>query len=304
MARPIKVVVVDTDGDLILDVGKEVNLKTEDKDAGTLPTSATPVRVSSKILTLSSPVFKAMFTGKFREGYLALSQTNPPVVELPEDEVLAMLRLCRILHHKESPLVQVSFASMHRVAIASDKYQCGSAVVPWFHRHLQLKSRYIGQTDLAHAVNTAYLLDDKEAFYKFSQCATMYLSEAIKNSPFAKDFSPSLHDRLIESLSSLRSTKMHDLNMNSQWSIQELFAVYDDRLRGARARIKDMSGDLICLPEVCKGEATRVGNFISSLCIVGLWPNEAAREPKMSLHDAVCLIRRVAYTLWSNGRHG
>ncbi|KAB5576349.1 hypothetical protein GE09DRAFT_1095428, partial [Coniochaeta sp. 2T2.1] len=59
--------------------------------------------ISSKVLSVASPVFKAMFYGRFREGIeLAESRVASVVYaqELPEDSADAMINLCFLLHAK------------------------------------------------------------------------------------------------------------------------------------------------------------------------------------------------------------
>ena len=61
-------------------------------------TSSKELLVSSKILALASPVFKAMFNSKFREGSTVRSVQNPLQLPLPDDEPDALAVLFHALH--------------------------------------------------------------------------------------------------------------------------------------------------------------------------------------------------------------
>lgn len=61
--------------------------------------------VSSKALSLASPVFEAMFKPHFKEGvehHLQLGE--PPIIPLPEDDLEATTLFCRITHHRSHDL--------------------------------------------------------------------------------------------------------------------------------------------------------------------------------------------------------
>jgi hypothetical protein len=60
----------------------------------------TRLRVSSVILASASPVFKAMFGPSFAEGQGHRTAEEPREVPLHDDDLGAMIRLCRLLHHQ------------------------------------------------------------------------------------------------------------------------------------------------------------------------------------------------------------
>jgi hypothetical protein len=90
---------VDPDGDLILQVGQKESDDDEPSRSGNVQ-----LLVSSEILTITSPVFKAMLCGPFLEGQLVLSNVNPPVLSLPEDDPGAMELLINVLHYQNITL--------------------------------------------------------------------------------------------------------------------------------------------------------------------------------------------------------
>lgn len=102
----IKTVTCDPKGDAILVVNE-----------------STYIRVSSKVLSVGSPVFRALFDGRFLEGQ-NLSSTEPPKLSFTEDNVDAMACLCRRLHWLEEPLGPIPIDLMFDLAILADKYDC------------------------------------------------------------------------------------------------------------------------------------------------------------------------------------
>ena len=77
---------IDPEGDVILCVQSTIKL-----------------RVSTKILSVASPVLKAMFRPeRFREGR-GIDAMNPPTVCLPEDPPNGFRIICRSLYHLDEP---------------------------------------------------------------------------------------------------------------------------------------------------------------------------------------------------------
>lgn len=109
-----------TDGDILLVIGE------------------TRLRVSSVILSSASPVFKAMLGPKFLEGQGDRSAQDPKEIALYDDDVAAMVRLCRLLHHQEdmptAPQDKASLAAgaeqLLALTILADKYGCIGSIRP------------------------------------------------------------------------------------------------------------------------------------------------------------------------------
>ncbi|MCJ1396601.1 hypothetical protein MMC18_009492 [Xylographa bjoerkii] len=79
------------------------------------------VQVSSKVLSLASPVFKAMFSSKFAEGS-RLKQGGSCRVHLPDDSPEAIKLLCMILYHRSTVLkVEVGDQLLDDMTILWDK---------------------------------------------------------------------------------------------------------------------------------------------------------------------------------------
>ena len=111
---------VDPAGDLILLVG-------QGKDQ-------TPIRVSSKVLSLASPVFATMFGPRYLEGHVLSKQVkfSTPSFPLPEEDSEAMTWFCRAAHLQ----LNVDVATMNvglilKLAALCDKYDASTALSGW-----------------------------------------------------------------------------------------------------------------------------------------------------------------------------
>ena len=87
--------------------------------------------VSSKVLSVASPVFKKLFGPHFLEG-AKVSATAPGSVTLLEDDAKAMVALCQVIHHRSHKVAtKPSFSFLEKVTIAADKYDCFQAMSQW-----------------------------------------------------------------------------------------------------------------------------------------------------------------------------
>ena len=111
---------VDPDGDIIL----EVSSPQDEGKASFL--------VSSKILSLASPVFARMLGPDFKEGSRIGSTTAPTTVRLPEDNATAMEIFCQAIHHQISDVRKpVTPVQLESLALLCDKYDCTTVLKPW-----------------------------------------------------------------------------------------------------------------------------------------------------------------------------
>ncbi|KAH8663685.1 hypothetical protein BGZ60DRAFT_411902 [Tricladium varicosporioides] len=126
-------VVIDSEGDIVLQLhqdqpneaaadGKTVGEKLETRE----------LIVSSKVLSLASPVFRVMISGKFKEGVELAEKTaslETYDLPLPEDDADATIVLCRVLHFsiKDVP-EKPTTVCLEKLAYLCDKYQCINAM--------------------------------------------------------------------------------------------------------------------------------------------------------------------------------
>lgn len=111
---------VDPAGDLILLVGQGNDQK--------------PIRVSSKVLSLASPVFATMFGPRYLEGHVLSKQTKSsiPSFPLPDDHPEAMTWFCRAVHlQMNADVLGKNVSLMLKIAALCDKYDASTALSGW-----------------------------------------------------------------------------------------------------------------------------------------------------------------------------
>src|SRR5664279_2337817 len=91
------------------------------------------VLVSSKALSLASPVFEAMFKPHFKEGVQHHLQLGEAVIiPLPEDDPEATTLFCQITHHRSQNLRKTpNPLCLENLAILCNKYICSGSVVSY-----------------------------------------------------------------------------------------------------------------------------------------------------------------------------
>ncbi|MCJ1453530.1 hypothetical protein MMC28_003877 [Mycoblastus sanguinarius] len=116
----------DPAGDLVLLIGLEDEQKS--------------VRVSSKVLTLASPVFAAMLSPRFAEGHALSDKNNEsvPSISLPDDDPEAVIWLCNALHFRQNADENLfCFPLLEKMAHLCDKYDLSGALSSWSHVWMQ-----------------------------------------------------------------------------------------------------------------------------------------------------------------------
>jgi hypothetical protein len=158
-------ILVHKDGDVILKPGKG--------DASI--TSAFPevrLRVSSQVLGVASPVFAAMFNGRFSEGQ-NLSSASPKEIDLPDDHGKLVTWLVRILHFKTADIPgRVCRKDVVQFGLLCDKYDCIQAVRPWtklWVSQLLAEPDAANHKDAEKLLAAAYILDLPEEFFKVTR---------------------------------------------------------------------------------------------------------------------------------------
>ena len=134
----------DPNGDVVLVLHSQKPLETKRtkngkplaKKAKTTALTDRSLRVSSKVLSLASPVFAAMLSPKsMTDG--GLSVVDPPEIPLPDDDLDAMTLLCFALHCHGLSDIAVPSTLLKGLAIICDKYDCTVAIQAWTRLGLQ-----------------------------------------------------------------------------------------------------------------------------------------------------------------------
>ncbi|EGP89751.1 uncharacterized protein MYCGRDRAFT_90453 [Zymoseptoria tritici IPO323] len=137
--------------------------------------STTPIgiRVSSQVLSITSPVFKRMFqTSNEATGGVngtACRSDNAKVVRLPDDDGDTIFLLMNVLHLRNDSLpARIESNALSHFAAMVTKYDCvnaaGRAASTWFD-HIYAKC---SNPPLFQMVEAAYLLNDAVWFARFT----------------------------------------------------------------------------------------------------------------------------------------
>ncbi|KAI9040724.1 BTB/POZ domain-containing protein [Aspergillus affinis] len=132
--------------------------------------------VSSRVLSLASPVFAKLFSESFSEG-IELKKGTCPELSLPEDDPQAMETIFRIAHFLKPEEVAPPMTEFPaKVAVHANKYDCMKVVAAWLTKHLYHPRLRRRQDDLdainfGHMLLSAFLLQDPETFHALSALA-------------------------------------------------------------------------------------------------------------------------------------
>jgi hypothetical protein len=129
--------------------------------------------VSSKVLSLASPVFAAMFSPRFKEGS-SLNSDCPSEVPLPEADPEAMTLLCNCLHFRTDHIPRnVEFSLLKALALLCDKYNVAKAISAWNILWLQKWETSECEDGFEGLLVVIYALDCAETFAKMSKKAIL-----------------------------------------------------------------------------------------------------------------------------------
>ncbi|KAM3064615.1 hypothetical protein ACMFMF_011897, partial [Clarireedia jacksonii] len=136
--------------------------------------------VSSKFLSLASPVFATLFQPYFAERKKLLAHYRP-TIEMREDNDFSMETILNILHHHGSMTERMTAEELADLAIHSDKYRCVNALGPWI-AHWFDKLQHTNTSDeLGYLVLAAYMFSDKGEFGSITQKAILQLSPSFSS---------------------------------------------------------------------------------------------------------------------------
>ncbi|KAI9681152.1 MAG: hypothetical protein M1817_002434 [Caeruleum heppii] len=143
-------------------------------------TSSKEFLVSSKILTLASPIFKAMFGSGFLEGNLDRSAQHPLELPLSDDSPDAWAVLFHILHFSSKRKFLMPDVDLHlEIAQLSDKYDCMASVQAESKQWLRSRSGTDYESSILWKLTTiTFLLDHTEEFANFTAKLASTLSAA------------------------------------------------------------------------------------------------------------------------------
>lgn len=145
-------------GDVILQLGKDG-----------VAEGVRNVLVASVALSLASPVFAAMFDGRFSEGQ-NLSPASPRTVPLPDDDPESIIMICKIAHFQTSQLpVKITAMAVSKLALACNKYDCVDGVRSWAIIWIAALLEDPDAADFEKMILATHLLELPSEFSRISQ---------------------------------------------------------------------------------------------------------------------------------------
>lgn len=140
--------------------------------------SCTRFLVSSKVLSLASPVFAALFSPHFREG-CSLLRGDRPSIKLEDDGATPMKIILGILHYQYYAVPsQMDTELIAQIAIHCDKYDCSRALEPWTTRWLSHARAKSGPTEMGLLLLAAYKF---EVFTPFAELSAKCIADLEPN---------------------------------------------------------------------------------------------------------------------------
>ncbi|KAI4708106.1 uncharacterized protein J4E92_006292 [Alternaria infectoria] len=127
------------------------------------------ILVSSVVLGLASPVFAAMFDGRFSEGQ-NLSPASPRTVPLPDDDPESITMICKIAHMQTSELpLKLAATVLSKIALLCNKYDCANVVRSWAIIWIGALLEDFEAADFEKMLLATHLLELPREFFRVSQ---------------------------------------------------------------------------------------------------------------------------------------
>ncbi|KAL9612858.1 MAG: hypothetical protein Q9167_002590 [Letrouitia subvulpina] len=154
---------------------------TEDFDDDGISVRHNYIPVWSYILTEGSPVFKKMFSDKYREGSI-LSTDAPPAQIFPDDDPEMMDFVINIVHGRDELDYEMDFSLIGGFVEIVDKYDLSRALGLrlWYREWQKLVVMDCLTWKRNHCVemmSMAYLFNDQEFFFKSTQWILQFFAE-------------------------------------------------------------------------------------------------------------------------------
>lgn len=153
-------IIADPEGDIIFMVGRK---ETDQKS----------ILVSSKVLSLASPAFAALFSPRWSEGADKSSSIIPRQIDLPDDDTATMGWICQALHFRKNIPTDIGLSRLEKVAEIGDKYGLGVALKPWGQLCLQSLwwtiSAEVPEAEIVSLMWVSFFFDHSRLFWYSSR---------------------------------------------------------------------------------------------------------------------------------------
>ncbi|KAL6238334.1 hypothetical protein BDW75DRAFT_26757 [Aspergillus navahoensis] len=243
--------------------------------------NSTSFRLSSKMLSVASPVFERMFHPGFKEG-CSLSEKGFATVDLPEDPEVFKI-FCDILYHKLDSLPQnPNSAILRNMSVFIDKYMCREAFLYYGKALLQQPLRGQTQDSLWRLLQFAFCLKLDNNFAKIT-------CELILTRP-------------------IHSGDWGTLAQDIELLPEEILGVLDSRREQLARKTEDAFTQMISdvsrtVPHTCSSSQTFVGSYVVGLATRGIMPGTASFRDTSFVDIYNAAIQLPPYTFSGSGHH-
>lgn len=147
--------------------------------------------VSSTVFSLASKVFNAMFSDRFAEGNALRANSaagKTTSIPLPEDDPVAMMHLCRILHHQSDSSETIPIAELCDLAMLYMKYDLLKLMVLQHACEIWLTNLIPSLSDttqLPKALIVAFIFEHRGLFSKLASTLVLGPKDRYQASEFA-----------------------------------------------------------------------------------------------------------------------
>ncbi|TEY57710.1 hypothetical protein BOTCAL_0207g00020 [Botryotinia calthae] len=237
------------------------------------------ILVSSKHMSLASPVFKAMIKGEFPEE-IVLPITGKLGLPLPNDDPLAMKILIYIIHGKMNMVpLKIDLELFTQIAISVDKYQCREVVrlLPPIWKNGLSDTFETSWTNIARWVCIAWQFELEDEFLKATQMIREKSDRSLESLMSSITYDLPIPKYVVDKLESCRLEGMQKTVKILQDTINEyqstsLICVAHEvpRVRSSSGKFYHFSDDLPSYKNDC--DSMVLGTLIKSALSNGLYP--------------------------------
>ncbi|PLN78367.1 hypothetical protein BDW42DRAFT_175095 [Aspergillus taichungensis] len=260
--------------------------------------------VSSKILSMASPMLAKLFSPKFSEGAQMASCTSCPTITLHEDDSAAMRTIISILHYQGPPqgdaMTAEDFATL---AVHCDKYDCIRALLPWTFKWFNDLQSITTAEDYGYLLLAAHFFRSSADFSRIFKKAQKQLPSNFStkwDSVEILDLLPygvhvELTSRIQQLLCKLQE-EIHTMegvlrNKQTFYYMQQLLCTICGRTHPSSARKCHSCDNSDLLKKYCTSEL-RIAEYFALLERSGLWPSVEPFQ-RCSADEIVSLISKI-----------
>ncbi|KAF7197546.1 hypothetical protein HII31_01049, partial [Pseudocercospora fuligena] len=242
------------------------------------------LRVSSAVLNLASPVFKALLSPKFREGN-ALAANGYVEVPLPDDAAEPMIMMLKALHFDPDIMKHIPESlEILTTSISADKYDCSIAMGHSAFYWISIRSEEFAIDEIHDLLVASNHFRQENLFNKLCKDLIMHSPQLIEASGAAKAAG------LEELFANLEEARTLDL--------KEVRIFLEDALSYEAGYENEMGSTGCARSSFCFYEARRTQALLKKLYQMSIWPSNELES--QSLSECIDKLRDIG-TDWLKG---